>query len=149
MILAGCLEMEVTSQPQFAQPNSTFNAELMVQFRQDGGISADDDRAMIFAVMKPENWTINNISYTSPEHDEGIFSYLGNAADEDEAGGIDYGWQDSLEQDFPSPTGMHWQVYVSDKDTTSSSNVDDPDTFNIVVNYAVDDAGNYYDPAQR
>ena len=51
--------------------------------------------------------------------------------DEDEEGGIMEGWQDSLEQDYPSPAGMHWQMYVSDKDTTSSSSEDNPDIFHV------------------
>jgi len=147
LIISGCLEMEVNSQPGHGEINSTFSATTEIVFREDGGISDDDDRAMIFAVHKPTGWTINSVTYVSPEHGTGAFSYLGNDSDEaadGETGGIDVGWQDSLEAAYPADDGMHWQVYVSDKDTTSSSTQEDPDTFHVSVNYTVDALeGNY------
>ena len=99
---------------------------------------------MLFAVNKPTGWTIDSITYVSPEYGTGYFTYLGNEADEAEEGGIEIGWEDSVEAFQPSADGMHWQMYVSDQDTTSSSTEADPDSFNVVVNYTVDNtAGSY------
>ena len=127
MILAGCLEVEVVNQPHGVPQGASFHSDVMVEFIIDTGLDATDDRGMLFAVMKPEAWTIDSITYMSPEYGNGVFSYLGNAVDEDEEGGIEEGWQDSLEQDYPSPAGMHWQMYLSDQDTTSTSTAADPD----------------------
>jgi len=145
MVLVGCLELETQNHPQNVASGSSFHANIMVEFRQDDGIGDDDDRAMLFAVMKPEGWTIDSMTYASPQHGDGTFSFLGNAVDEDEEGGIMEGWQDSLEQDYPSPAGMHWQMYVSDRDTTSSSSADNPDIFHVTVHYTVDNTVATYD----
>ena len=145
MILAGCLEVEVVHQPHGVPQGASFHSDVMVEFRKHPDIGTDDDRGMLFAVMKPEAWTIDSITYMSPEYGDGIFSYLGNAVDEDEEGGIMEGWQDSLEQDFPSPAGMHWQMYLSDQDTTSTSTEADPDSFHVMVHYTVDNTLATYD----
>ena len=114
LFITGCLEMEVVDQPGGVEVGSTFSSHAMVEFRKDGSIGDDDDRAMLFAVNKPSGWTINSITYVSPEHGSGVFNYLGNDADEDETGGIDTGWEDSVEAFHPSAENMHWQMYVSD-----------------------------------
>ena len=145
MVLAGCLEVEVVNQPQHVVKGTSFHSDVMVEFRKHPDIGTDDDRGMLFAVMKPEAWTIDSVKYMSPEYGDGIFSYLGNAVDEDEEGGIMEGWQDSLEQDYPSPAGMHWQMYLSDQDTTSTSTEADPDSFHVMVHYTVDNALATYD----
>ncbi len=146
LIISGCLEMEVESQPANGAISSTFSATTEVIFIKDSGIDATDDRGMLFAVHKPIGWVIDSITYTSPEHGNGIFTYLGNAADEadDNPGGIDTGWEDSLEAVHPADSLMHWQMYVSDQDTTSASTEADPDTFHITVNYTVDAAEGSY-----
>ena len=140
LIVSGCLEMEVDSQPAHGVVSSTFSATTEVVFIKNIDIEVTDDRAMLYAVHKPTGWTIDSVTYTSPEHGNGVFTYLGNAADEadDNPAGIDTGWEDSLEAAYPADAGMHWQVYVSDQDTTSTSSEADPDTFHITVNYTVD-----------
>ena len=140
VILSGCLELEVVQQPPAVAVETTFSAEVMVEFRKDGAIGDDDDRALLFAVNKPSGWTINSITYLSPEHGSGVFNYLGNDADEDEAAGIDTGWEDSIEAFHPSAENMHWQMYVSDQDVPSSSSEEDPDSFHVEINYTADNA---------
>ncbi len=147
LIVSGCLEISVDRRhPNHGAVGTSFSGTTEVIFRKDGGIDATDDRAMLFAVHKPVGWTIDSITYISPEHGTGVFTYLGNAADEadDNPGGIDTGWEDSLQAASPADTLMHWQVYVSDQDTTSASTADDPDTFHVTVNYTLDNVeGNY------
>ena len=138
MILSGCLELEVVHQPPVVAQGATFDAEVIIEFRKHPDIGTDDNRAMLFAVNKPEAWIINEIYYSSPEYGEGIFNYLGNDADENEAAGIDFGWEDSLEQGFPSSADYHWQMYVSDRDETSTSSDADPDSFFVTVSYTID-----------
>ena len=145
LFITGCLEMEVVDQPGGVEVGSTFSSHAMVEFRKDGSIGDDDDRAMLFAVNKPSGWTINSITYVSPEHGSGVFNYLGNDADEDETGGIDTGWEDSIEAFQPSSENMHWQMYLSDKDTTSTSTDTDPDSFHVMVHYTVDNTVATYD----
>ena len=140
VILSGCLELEVVQQPPAVAVETTFSAEVMVEFRKDGAIGDDDDRALLFAVNKPSGWTINSITYLSPEHGSGVFNYLGNDADENEAAGIDTGWEDSIEAFHPSAENMHWQMYVSDQDVPSSSSEEDPDSFHVEINYTADNA---------
>jgi len=150
LIISGCLEMEVDRRhPNHAAVGTTFSGTTEILFREDGGIADDDDRAMLFAVHKPTGWTIDSVTYESSNHGTGVFNYLGNDPDTDptadgETGGIDVGWEDSLQAAHPADTLMHWQVYVSDKDTTSSSSAEEPDTFHVTVNYTVDAVeGNY------
>ena len=147
LIIPGCLELEVVDQPTNAEIGSSFSSNVMVEFIMDGSIGADDDRTMLFAVNKPSGWTIDSITYVSPEYGTGYFNYLGNAVDEfglDSLGGIDVGWEDSVEAFHPSADGMHWQMYVSDKDTISTGSVADPDSFLVVVNYTVDNTVGSY-----
>ena len=59
LFITGCLEMEVVDQPGGVEVGSTFSSHAMVEFRKDGSIGDDDDRAMLFAVNKPSGWTIN------------------------------------------------------------------------------------------
>ena len=53
---------------------------------------------MLYAVQKPEDWTINSVTFTSPQQGDGTLSYLGNGSDASltENSGIDEGWEDSL-----------------------------------------------------
>ena len=71
--------------------------------------------AMLFAVNKPIGWTINSVTFSSQNRAKD-FSYLGNETDADlaGAGGIDVGWEDSVEAAHPSEEMMHWQMYLSD-----------------------------------
>ena len=144
LIMAGCLEMEVVDQPGGAEVGSTFSSHAMIEFKKDGSIGDDDARTMLFAVNKPSGWTINSVTYVSPEHGTGSFNYLGNDADESDPSGIDTGWEDSLEAFHPSVGGMHWQMYVSDQDSPSSSSEEDPDSFHVEINYTVDNAEGSY-----
>ena len=150
LTVSGCLEMEVKEQPGHGVIGSTFSATTEVVFRENNAISDEDHRAMLFAVQKPTGWTVNSVTYISPEHGEGTFSYLGNESDNivdvgnGEGAGIDTGWEDAVELYFPSDDNMHWQMYISDRDTTSDGNADDPDTFHVTVNYTIDELeGNY------
>ena len=52
MILAGCLEVDVVHQPGDVPQGASFHSDVMVEFRKDPNIGADDDRGMLFAVMK-------------------------------------------------------------------------------------------------
>ena len=146
LIIPGCLELEVVDQPTNAEIGSSFSSEVEIVHKQDSSFldPGDDDRTMLFAVNKPSGWTIDSITYVSPEHGTGYFNYLGNDADETETGGIDIGWEDSVEAFHPSADGMHWQMYVSDKDTISTGSVADPDSFLVVVNYTVDNTVGSY-----
>ena len=141
LTLTGCLEMELKVQPNHAAVGSTFSATTeVVQTGNDG------ERAMLFAVNKPTGWTINSVTFSSPEQGEGTFSYLGNETDADLAGvgGIDVGWEDSVETAHPSEEMMHWQMYLSDGVASSAASEEDPDTFHVTVNYTVDNnEGNY------
>ncbi|MFL3014685.1 MAG: choice-of-anchor X domain-containing protein [Candidatus Neomarinimicrobiota bacterium] len=141
LTLTGCLEMELKVQPNHAAVGSTFSATTeVVQTGNDG------ERAMLFAVNKPTGWTINSVTFSSPEQGEGTFSYLGNETDADlaGAGGIDVGWEDSVETAHPSGEMMHWQMYLSDGVASSAASEEDPDTFHVTVNYTVDNnEGNY------
>ena len=141
LTLTGCLEMELKVQPNHAAVGSTFSATTeVVQTGNDG------ERAMLFAVNKPTGWTINSVTFSSPEQGEGTFSYLGNETDADlaGAGGIDVGWEDSVETAHPSEEMMHWQMYLSDGVASSVASEEDPDTFHVTVNYTVDNnEGNY------
>jgi len=144
LIMAGCLEIEVVDQPGGAEVGSTFSSHAMIEFKKDGSIGDDDARTMLFAVNKPSGWTINSVTYVSPEHGTGSFNYLGNDADESDPSGIDTGWEDSLEAFHPSADGMHWLMYVSDQDSPSSSSEEDPDSFHVEINYTVDNAEGSY-----
>ena len=144
LIMAGCLEMEVVDQPGGAEVGSTFSSHAMIEFKKDGSIGDDDARTMLFAVNKPSGWTINSVTYVSPEHGTGSFNYLGNDADESDPSGIDTGWEDSLEAFHPSADGMHWLMYVSDQDSPSSSSEEDPDSFHVEINYTVDNVEGSY-----
>ena len=81
LIIPGCLELEVVDQPTNAEIGSSFSSEVGIEFIQHVDIAADDDRAMLFAVNKPTGWTIDSITYVSPEYGTGYFTYLGNEAD--------------------------------------------------------------------
>ena len=144
LLFIGCLEMEIIDQPMTAQIASSFTATTEIIFTQDP--DADYDRRMLFGINKPTGWIINSVTYLSPEHGEGIFEYLGNEQDEPDCVdcGIDTGWENELEGSYPSPTGLHWQMFVSDKDTISTSNEEDPDTFHVTINYTVDYAESSY-----
>ena len=77
---------------------------------------------MLYAVAKPEDWTINSVTFTSPQQGDGTLSYLGNGSDASltENSGIDEGWEDSLTTNYPPAEGSHWVVYMSDAAATSS-----------------------------
>ena len=78
LTLTGCLEMELKVQPNHAAVGSSFSATTeVVQTGNDG------ERAMLFAVNKPIGWTINSVTFSSPEQGDGTFSYLGNETDAD------------------------------------------------------------------
>ena len=143
IFITGCLEVSV-NQPTQVPAGQTVSAVVQVVFTQDSQISAGDDRTMMFAINKPTGWTIDTVTYTSPEYGTGSFNYLGNANDVDEdEGGTESGWQDSVETLLPSATGMGWVMYESDKDTVSSSSATDPDTFNITVTYSSTTEGDF------
>ena len=144
LVITGCLEMDVVDQPGGAEVGSSFSSHAMIEFKKDGSIGDDDARTMLFAVNKPSGWTINSVTYVSPEHGTGSFNYLGNDADESDPSGIDTGWEDSLEAFHPSADGMHWKMYVSDQDAPSSSSEEDPDSFHVEINYTVDNAEGSY-----
>ena len=151
LVFTGCLEINVSrNHPGHGAVGSSFTATTHVIFSQDASFeNTNDDRAMLFAVHKPSGWTIDSVTYDSPEHGAGVFTYLGNATDtlenaDGETGGIDSGWEDSLEAAHPADSAMHWQMFVSDKDTTSSGSADDPDTFHVHVHYTIgSDEGNH------
>ena len=141
LTLTGCLEMELKVQPNHAAVGSSFSATTeVVQTGNDG------ERAMLFAVNKPIGWTINSVTFSSPEQGNGTFSYLGNETDADlaGAGGIDVGWEDSVEAAHPSEEMMHWQMYLSDGVASSAASEENPDTFHVTVNYTVDNSEGTY-----
>ena len=145
IFITGCLEVSV-NQPTQVPAGQTVSAVVQVVFTRDSSIdSLTDDRTMMFAINKPTGWTIDTVTYTSPEHGTGHFNYLGNAADtdEDDPAGTDSLWEDALEALLPSVTGMGWAMYESDKDTVSSSTAADPDTFNITVTYSSTTEGDF------
>ena len=134
LTLTGCLEMELKVQPNHAAVGSTFSATTeVIQTNNDG------ERAMLFAVNKPEDWTINSVSFSSPQQGDGDLSYLGNDSDASLTGsaGIDEGWEDSLEVNHPSDEGSHWSVYITNAAASSSASEESPDTFHVTVNYTV------------
>ena len=56
-----------------------------------------------FAVNKPIGWTINSVTFSSPEQGDGTLSYLVTKQMHDLAGaGIDVGWEDSVEAAHPA-----------------------------------------------
>ena len=66
LTLTGCLEMELKVQPHHAEVGSTFSAtNEVIQTGNDG------ERAMLYAVQKPEDWTINSVTFTSPQQGNG------------------------------------------------------------------------------
>ena len=141
LTLTGCLEMELKVQPHYTEVGSTFSAVTeVVQTGNDG------DRAMLFAVHKPTEWTINSVTFTSPEQGDGTFSYLGNETDATlaGAGGIDVGWEDSVQAAHPADSLMHWQMYLSDGVAGSSASEENPDTFHVTVNYTVGSSEGHY-----
>ena len=134
LTLTGCLEMELKVQPNHVAVGSTFSAATeVIQTNNDG------ERAMLFAVNKPEDWTINSVSFSSPQQGDGDLSILGNESDASLTGsaGIDEGWEDSLEVNHPSDEGSHWSVYISNAAASSSASEESPDTFHVTVNYTV------------
>ena len=141
LTLTGCLEMELKVQPHHAEVGSTFSAtNEVIQTGNDG------ERAMLYAVQKPEDWTINSVTFTSPQQGNGTLSYIGNGSDASLTGssGIDEGWEDSLTTNYPPAEGSHWVVYMSDAAATSSASEESPDTFHVTVEYTVgNNEGNY------
>ena len=141
LTLTGCLEMELKVQSNHAAVGSTFSATNEVIQTNNSG-----SRTMLYAVQKPEDWTINNVTFTSPQQGEGTLSYLGNGSDASltENSGIDEGWEDSLTANYPPAAGSHWAVYMSDAAATSSASEESPDTFHVTVEYTVgNNEGNY------
>ena len=141
LTLTGCLEMELKVQPHHAEVGSTFSAtNEVIQTGNDG------ERAMLYAVQKPEDWTINSVTFMSPQQGNGTLSYIGNGSDASLTGssGIDEGWEDSLTTNYPPAEGSHWVVYMSDAAATSSASEESPDTFHVTVEYTVgNNEGNY------
>ena len=141
LTLTGCLEMELKVQPNHAAVGSTFSATNEVIQTNNSG-----SRTMLYAVQKPEDWTINSVTFTSPQQGDGTLSYLGNGSDASltENSGIDEGWEDSLTANYPPAAGSHWAVYMSDAAATSSASEESPDTFHVTVQYTVgNNEGNY------
>ena len=136
--LSGCLEMEV-NQPPNSQTGSTFTSTAEIVFIVDNQVNWG--RRMIFAVNKPIGWTINSMTYDSPEHGSGVFDYKGNNDVDPDCPdcGTNENWELELEQNFPSPDGMHWQMYSSDRSEESSSTSENPDTFHVDIDFTVDD----------
>ena len=91
LTLTGCLEMELKVQSNHAAVGSTFSATNEVIQTNNSG-----SRTMLYAVQKPEDWTINSVTFTSPQQGDGTLSYLGNGSDASltENSGIDEGWED-------------------------------------------------------
>ncbi|MBH10002.1 MAG: hypothetical protein CMG74_06560 [Candidatus Marinimicrobia bacterium] len=136
IFITGCLEISV-NQPTQVPAGGTVSAVVQVVFSQDSQIGAGDDRTMMFAINKPAGWTIDTVTYVSPEHGTGHFNYLGDAPDADEdEGGTEDGWETALEGLIPSTNGMGWKMYESDRDTVSTSSAANPDTFNITVTFS-------------
>ena len=141
LTLTGCLEMELKVQSNHAAVGSTFSATNEVIQTNNSG-----SRTMLYAVQKPEDWTINSVTFTSPQQGDGTLSYLGNGSDASltENSGIDEGWEDSLTANYPPAAGSHWAVYMSDAAATSSASEESPDTFHVTVEYTVgNNEGNY------
>ena len=141
LTLTGCLEMELKVQSNHAAVGSTFSATKEVIQTNNSG-----SRTMLYAVQKPEDWTINSVTFTSPQQGDGTLSYLGNGSDASltENSGIDEGWEDSLTANYPPAAGSHWAVYMSDAAATSSASEESPDTFHVTVEYTVgNNEGNY------
>ena len=141
LTLTGCLEMELKVQSNHAAVGSTFSATNEVIQTNNSG-----SRTMLYAVQKPEDWTINSVTFTSPQQGDGTLSYLGNGSDASltENSGIDEGWEDSLTANYPPAAGSHWAVYMSDAAATSSASEESPDTFHVTVEYTVGNSeGNY------
>ena len=138
LFVSGCLEMEVKHQPTGAEVGSTFSATTEVLLTGNDG---ENLRTMLYAVNKPSGWMINSVAYTSPQHGDGAFAYLGDAVDYDDAaqqpGGLDEGWETALEEAHPSAEGMHWQLYMSDQAVLSTASEEMPDEFHITVEYTV------------
>ena len=138
LFVSGCLEMEVKHQPNGAAVGGTFSATTEVLLRNN---DFDNLRTMLYAVNMPLGWTINSVAYTSPQHGDGAFAYLGDAVDYDDAaqqpGGLDEGWETALEEAHPSAEGMHWQLYMSDQAVISTASDEMPDEFHITVEYTV------------
>ena len=131
LTLTGCLEMELKVQSNHAAVGSTFSATNEVIQTNNSG-----SRTMLYAVQKPEDWTINSVTFTSPQQGDGTLSYLGNGSDASltENSGIDEGWEDSLTANYPPAAGSHWAVYMSDAAATSSASEESPDTFHAEDN---------------
>ncbi|OUX31968.1 MAG: hypothetical protein CBE24_04255, partial [bacterium TMED264] len=126
--VSGCLEMEVKHQPTGAEVGGTFSATTEVLLTGNDG---ENLRTMLYAVNKPSGWMINSVAYTSPQHGDGVFAYLGDAVDYDDAaqqpGGLDEGWETALEEAHPSAEGMHWKLYMSDQAVLSTASEEMPD----------------------
>ena len=78
LTVSGCLEMELKVQPGHVQTGSSFTAVTeVVQTDSDD----DNARAMLYAINKPTGWTINSVSFSSPQQGDGTFSYIGDGSD--------------------------------------------------------------------
>ena len=66
LTLTGCLEMELKVQPNHAALGSNFSATNEVVQTNNSG-----SRTMLYAVQKPEDWTINTVTFTSPQQGAG------------------------------------------------------------------------------
>jgi hypothetical protein len=141
ILLTGCLELEITDQPATHEISTAMVTEVQVVFSENDDIGDSEDRILMFAVNKPTGWTIDGITYLSPEHGSGSFVYVGDAALSSDEQNNDYnsvGWGTMVDTMHASTEGMHWQMYKSDRDTTSSGSAADPDTFDITINYTLD-----------
>ena len=143
LTVSGCLEMELKVQPGHVQTGSSFTAVTeVVQTDSDD----DNARTMLYAINKPTGWTINSVSFSSPQQGDGTFSYIGDGSDAGLTGpaGLDEGWETAVETAHPSSEGMHWQMYMSDVAVASDASEEEPDTFHVSVDYTVDAVeGNY------
>ena len=77
LFITGCLEMEVVDQPGGVEVGSTFSSHAMVEFRKDGSIGDDDDRAMLFAVNKPSGGQLTALLMSLQNTDQVYLIILG------------------------------------------------------------------------
>ncbi len=148
LTVSGCLEMELKIQPVHAEIGSTFSATTeIVQFIDSDSDNGDTPRTMLYAVNKPIGWTINSVSFSSPQQGDGTFSYIGDGSDASLTGpaGLDEGWETAVETAHPSADGMHWQMYMSDIAVASTATEEEPDIFHVSVEYTVDAIEGVYD----
>jgi len=93
LLLTGCYEFESINQPDYANPNSTFDVPITVKIEE-----GEDDIIPYFGILLPNGWSVgDSISYSGCL--DGTLIYSSE-------------YSDSMENKDPAPDGYYWWVSV-------------------------------------